>query len=351
MTALYHKFSSCKSEKPHSSKSMDIISKLLRHYDRIEGIIDGKFLPPVMADIDPVNGFCNLACSWCSQAASRASRPTTFMEPDVLKRLPEFAAAWGIKAFRIAGDSEPTLNKHLSILIDSCHANGVDAGLITNGTYIERINNLAKLTFLGISLDASTRETWSSIKKSAPELFDKIIDNIKKVRQECPDLDMTIKFLRWDKKKSLSQSEFSKELAQVDDFECQPDNAADAELLPELAKRLDCNFMIKPCYPKDFPKQYQFEVCRATPLGCVFTAQKTVEACCDQRGFFVLVKDFTADDWQALPKFWGSEEHKKVIASINPQKCLGCAKHNMNAVLENIVLEGKWSKSMQVNFI
>ena len=54
--------------------------KLLRHRKNVEGIVSGKFEPPVMVDVDVVEGFCNLDCAWCSQAKSRALKPRRAVE-------------------------------------------------------------------------------------------------------------------------------------------------------------------------------------------------------------------------------------------------------------------------------
>ena len=50
-------------ENPNKNKNtftLDPKIKLLKHYDRVKGIIDDDFKPPIMADIDVVEGFCNL---------------------------------------------------------------------------------------------------------------------------------------------------------------------------------------------------------------------------------------------------------------------------------------------------
>ena len=150
--------------------------KLLAHPDRLLGIQTGDFAPPVLVDIDPVDGVCNLDCEWCCQAASRASRPTKFMSEETMRRLGPFSRDWGVKSWRIAGDSEPLLNKNINTLIASGAEAGIDMGLITNGVYLERITpeSLERLDWLGVSLDAGTPETWSRLKKSPAENFEKI---------------------------------------------------------------------------------------------------------------------------------------------------------------------------------
>ncbi|MCP4835502.1 MAG: radical SAM protein, partial [Phycisphaera sp.] len=171
--------------------------KLLAHPDRLLGIQTGDFAPPVLVDIDPVDGVCNLDCEWCCQAASRASRPTKFMSEETMRRLGPFSREWGVKSWRIAGDSEPLLNKNINTLIASGAEAGIDMGLITNGVYLERITpeSLERLDWLGVSLDAGTPETWSRLKKSPAENFEPSRENIAAVLAKAPTPDVAINFL------------------------------------------------------------------------------------------------------------------------------------------------------------
>lgn len=327
--------------------------KLLRHRGRIDGILTGEFKPPVMVDIDPVNGTCNLDCAWCCQAASRAATPTKFMSVDTMTGLGRFCREWGVKAWRISSDSEPLLNKNIEVLIESGAVNGIDMGLITNGVYLERVlDSVGSLHWLGVSLDATTRETWSKLKRSAPENFDKIIANVKAVRRKWPDLDMSIKFLRWSPSKNSTTAAFGGgALPQVvDDRSQDPDNFADAERLTELADSLGVRSILKDAYPSNYADTYRFTQCLATPLGGVFGADHRFHLCCDARSIFILTDDYTRDGWQELPKLWGSEKHRELIASINPKKCAGCAKAGLNETLQHLAVETLDGR-LQSNFI
>src|SRR3990167_10349693 len=129
--------------------------KLLRYMDRVQGVMDGNFKPPILTDVDIVEGLCNLDCEWCCQRDSRESKSYLLMKPETMERIGPFCKNWGVKSWRIAGDSEPTMNKDLATLLQSGHDAGIDMGLITNGTLLHRVGNLQYLTWLGISLDAS----------------------------------------------------------------------------------------------------------------------------------------------------------------------------------------------------
>ena len=127
------------------------------------------------------------------------------------------------------------------------------------------------------------------------------------------------------------------------------DNAHEVERVKEIAADLGVRAIIKNAYPRDFADKYRFTTCHATPLGGVFDASHTFHLCCDARGIFVLTDDYTRNDWQELPRLWGGARHRELIDSIEPSRCVGCAKHQVNEVLESHLMVG--DRSAQLNFI
>ena len=61
------------------------------------------------------------------------------MKEEKMIRLGPFSRDWGIKSWRIAGDSEPLLHKEINDWITSGFEAGNDVRLITNGVYLERL--------------------------------------------------------------------------------------------------------------------------------------------------------------------------------------------------------------------
>jgi len=324
---------------------MDSKIKLLRFSDRVQGIMKGKFLPPIMADVDVVSGSCNLDCEWCCQRKSREGKKPFFMSVDTMKKMGPFCKKWGIKSWRIAGDSEPTLNPNIDVLLRSGNENGIDVGLITNGVFLDKVKNIKVLKWIGISLDASTAKTWSRLKGSPQTNFYRIMDNVKRIRKLYPAVEITFKFTRWSRKYHLGRKDFSKKkqvLKQLDNFK-------DAELLPALAKKMGVQYIIHDAFPKK--PDYQFDVCRGTPLYATFGADHKFYVCCDRRYDYVLTDDYTKNNWKELLKLWGSDKHKRIVASINPKTCPYCSKAWLNTIMENIIIDGRYSKNYQVNFI
>ena len=264
-------------------------TKLLAHLDRIRGIVEKDYGPPVMVDIDPVDGVCNLDCVWCCQAASRFSRKPRFMADETMAALGKFCAQWGVKSWRIAGDSEPLLNKNIAILIQSGWDNGIEMGLITNGVYLDRLRreDLARLSWLGVSLDAARAPTWARLKRAKPQQFHSIIDQIRRVRERAPDLEVSLKFLRWEPGTCINKNDFGSEHLKAPHDEIPTgDNLAEEIEIKKLGHDLGVKVRIKDAYVAGSASQYPFTTCRATPLGGVFDATHNFHLCCDARSIF-----------------------------------------------------------------
>jgi len=326
--------------------------KLLRHFNRLQGILDGRLQPPIMADIDVVNGLCNLDCEWCAQRQSREAKKPTFMSVETMARMGRFCREWGVKAWRIGGDSEPTLNKNIHHLFHSGAEHGIDMGLITNGVLLDTVSDLHLLRWVGISLDAVTDTTWSRLKNADASVFHRIINGIAVLRAKCPALNITIKFVRWSNADHLDRYDLSSERRSGGGYEGMTlDNYADAERLPEFARELGCNYILRNALPKNGAQEYRFEVCRATPLYATFGSDHKFYLCCDQRSNYILTDDYTRNDWTELLSLWGSPEHMRLIDTIVPRACPYCSKEWLNTVIESIVLDGKYTRDFDVNFI
>ena len=198
-------------------------------------------------------------------------------------------------------------------------------------------------------MDATCAKTWSSLKGSPEKNFHRIIDNVKRIRDSIPNLEISLKFIRWAEDQHLGRNDFVTET--TGSKVRQRNNFSDAERLPMLAKELGCEYILRDAFPKNSAEQYQFEVCRGTPLYATFGADHGFYLCCDVRTGYVLTDDYTRNDWRELYDLWGSEKHRKLVASIDPKECKFCSKKWLNTIMENIILDGKYSNEYQTNFI
>lgn len=330
---------------------MDPKLKLLRFSNRVQEVVRGKFPPPIMADIDAVSGQCNLDCEWCAQRRSRQGQKPSFMTVETMEKIGPFCKKWGVKSWRIAGNSEPTLNPNIHKLFASGKKSGIDMGLITNGTLLHKVKNLGFLRWIGISLDATNRETWSSLKGSVPGNFDRIINSVKHIRKEHPGVEISLKFVRWSEDIHLGRKEFSLKPFSAKAKNRSRSNFEDAKILPQFAEALGAKYILRDALPKDMSNTYKFKVCRGTPFYATFGADHKFYLCCDVRDNYVLTDDYTKNNWKDLLDLWGSKKHKNLLALINPKKCQFCSKAHLNTIIENVILDSEHSHEYQVNFI
>ena len=89
-----------------------------------------------------------------------------------------------------AGEGEPLLHKELDEIIEHCNNVGISSSVTTNFVFLNE-GNVDKIfknaSWVKISINAGTKETYSNIHRTKEEDFDKVIQNMKlavKVRKE-----------------------------------------------------------------------------------------------------------------------------------------------------------------------
>jgi len=110
---------------------------------------DGKIIPR-HATIFPTN-ICNLNCSFCSHSECDRESSIDFQH---LKEMVKEGKYFGFRAITLSGGGEPLLYNSIEDLIWFIHRQGIEIGLITNGTLLNRIPKtlLNKLTWCRISM-------------------------------------------------------------------------------------------------------------------------------------------------------------------------------------------------------
>lgn len=180
----------------------------LRPIDSIERVA-GEFrvynfhCPPTEAYI--LNGTIVHNCNFCAYRAEGYTSNANFftLNPDGThnnnpKRLIPTAKVveilndcrtLGVKAIQFTGGGEPTVHPdHLS-LINLALDQGFECGLVTNGV-IQRpgiVETTSRLSWVRYSMDAGTKETYTTLRKSSPEAFAKVWAHIEEVCRTVRD--------------------------------------------------------------------------------------------------------------------------------------------------------------------
>jgi len=91
-------------------------------------------------------------------------------------------AELGIKSVMFAGEGEPLLHKELDSIMEHCKKVGIDASLTTNFTMLNE-KNVYKVfknaSWVKVSINAGSRDTYSQIHRTKADDFDKVLENMR----------------------------------------------------------------------------------------------------------------------------------------------------------------------------
>lgn len=173
--------------------------KIDLHTEFIKEVARGNHPPPIRVQL-VLSDLCNQDCSFCAYRMEGYSSNEMFFQRDELdnivsrnpKRLLTAEKAlevvrdckeMGVKAIELTGGGEPTVHPHLDDVIRLTKESGMDVGLVTNGVRLKpsTIALMAQRgveSWIRISIDAGTPETYSRIRRVSPSHWDQVWRNV-----------------------------------------------------------------------------------------------------------------------------------------------------------------------------
>lgn len=152
-----------------------------------EKTTNGEFIPefPLCLNYELIDA-CNINCLHCVRSISKGTKIKLGF--DLFKKTIEEGSKYGLPAIKL-GFGEPFLVREIFEMIEFAHKQGVmDIIVTTNGTLINEANIekiiQSHITFLRISLDASSKDTYAKIRGGSLPEIEKALDLLMNKRAE-----------------------------------------------------------------------------------------------------------------------------------------------------------------------
>jgi wyosine [tRNA(Phe)-imidazoG37] synthetase (radical SAM superfamily) len=323
------------------------------------------YLPaPITVSIDPAN-VCNAKCLYCNADFILNKNRGEMLSPKYLIQLAEFLHIWGVKGACLGGGGEALCNPYTGAFIkDLKEIYNIGVGIVSNGILIDKHPELEYLDWIGVSVDAATPETWGLVHGTKPDIFLKVMYNMKQLVKK--GVHVTYKYLVrpeavyevYDaviKAREIGVMNFhirpganpwfkdtKKEFFTDDDVKSVKEQLTAAKAdLPEMNiigvfNKVGSHWQV----------EHPFKTCHAVLATCVFQANKKVGFCCDNRGNPTF-EIGPYDNPTELLNFWGSKEHYKLINDICVNSCTRCTFSIFNQYFEQAILKD----GFMLNFI
>lgn len=148
------------------------------HIARIADLRAGKDIVPTHVQLI-LSDLCNQDCHFCAYRMEGGFATEKFADAsgnrNPNRRIPtakaveilDDCAALGVEAIEFTGGGEPTVHPDCMRIIEHAQGLGMKTGLVTNGVKLAPHSALDRLSWLRISLDAGTPETYQRTRKSS----------------------------------------------------------------------------------------------------------------------------------------------------------------------------------------
>ncbi len=323
---------------------------------------------PIHIEVDPT-AFCNHDCIRCSYTQDiDGAREETIYEQGHKLTLERFLSfideckATGLKAITFSGGGEPLSHPEIDQMMQKATDSQIEFGVITNLSVKIDHNILKHAVWVRVSLDAANIDTHTHLhrpKGNRPD-FDRVLENITKLRQASPSLDIGVNFIIQPenyhqifeaamlvKHLGASYVRFVPAISSVpiDYTTFWPEIEKQQKAARNLA---DASFMVYTQQERFLalekkPKNYSF--CYKQKIHPLLGADGIIYPCCQlkyypQHALGNIYKN-------SFTEIWNGDQRKTWLAALDVQKCPACWFDQTNELIEYMLSENP----PHVNFV
>jgi MoaA/NifB/PqqE/SkfB family radical SAM enzyme len=174
------------------------------HTDKIAQLREGKQPTPAQVQLI-ISDLCNESCSFCAYRMEGYSsnqhfgekgldgfinnNPNRMIPYDKALEILDDMAALGIRAVQFTGGGEPTVHPRALDLFRHALDLRLECALVTNGTLFRDgwESVLPRFSWIRVSLDAGTADTYASMRRVKPSMFHRVLANLKSLNEAVDD--------------------------------------------------------------------------------------------------------------------------------------------------------------------
>lgn len=167
--------------------------KVFHHREALDALAAKQYTPPIHVQL-VISDLCNQDCNFCAYRMSGYTSNELFGRPNEQgrtnpNRMIEYGKCveilddckkLGTKAIQFTGGGEPTVHPNHLLIFQECLDRGMDLALVTNGAKLngELLDVLVNASWIRVSIDAGTAETYGKVRRVKDDVFYKVWSNV-----------------------------------------------------------------------------------------------------------------------------------------------------------------------------
>lgn len=341
-------------------------SKLIHHTDKFKILSNGGHIAPSQIHFI-ISDLCNQNCSFCAYRnegydsnqlfhvlkddGSKNNNPNRMIPTEKIIEILDDASRLGTKAIQFTGGGEPTVHPDHALVMRHALDRGLEIALVSNGVNWKEATFavLKDATWVRVSVDSGTPETYSKVREVSTKHFEKMKENVSRLVEMKKEFDLKLVIgigyvVTKDNYKEMVEGVALAKKLGVDnvrlsavftenDFEYFKDFYEEAAGYSKEAENLtDKNFTVYNNFGsriadlKQHAPDYQY--CGYQRITTYIGGDLNVYRCCvtayNQQGLLGSIKD------RSFMDFWNSNEVREKFENFDARSCSRCMFNNQN---------------------